>query len=220
MTRFQWYRKLTGTKSKSFPDWISKTDETRLQNIPWVLLDEKDRPFYVTEKMDGQSATYWVKSKLFGWEFGICSRTVRKHALDGSNWSRAAKDLKIKEKLLKVGKNIAIQGELCGPGIQKNKYSFDGYRLFIFNVFDIDAKRWYNVDELEWFCNLYGFNCVPVLTKSFQLLNTVNKMGNYSDGKSVYGDTLREGLVFRSNDSGKPLSFKMVSPKFLLKYGE
>jgi hypothetical protein len=126
MTRFQWFRKFFHKKSKSFPEWISVTDEEKLNNYPWLLKD-KLNTYYISEKYDGQSSTYWYKQKkLFGLfskdEFGICSRTVRKFELDGSNWSRYAKENNLKERLKEVskrfGNDICIQGELCGPGIR------------------------------------------------------------------------------------------------------
>ena len=40
----------------------------------------------------------------------------------------------------------------------------------------------------------------------------------YADGKSKLYDTLREGIVFRSENGTQ--SFKAVSPKFLMKYDE
>ena len=57
MMRFKWYRKFF-VKSKrrgGFPDWIAKTDETRIQNMMTLFETESKRgtPFSVTEKMDG-----------------------------------------------------------------------------------------------------------------------------------------------------------------------
>lgn len=47
---------------------------------------------------------------------------------------------------------------------------------------------------------------------------TVPEVLEYATGKSQLYDTLREGIVFRSED-GKQ-SFKAVSPEFLLKNNE
>jgi RNA ligase (TIGR02306 family) len=44
---------------KPFPQYIPKTDEPRLQNFPGVLEELKTTPFYITEKLDGCSATYF-----------------------------------------------------------------------------------------------------------------------------------------------------------------
>ena len=65
MMKYQWFRKLAfkllipRRRSKGWPSWVTKTDEERVQNMPWILQD-KD-PFICTEKIDGTSATYTLK---------------------------------------------------------------------------------------------------------------------------------------------------------------
>jgi len=223
MTRFEWYRKLTKTKSKSFPNWISKTDETRLQNMPWILEKMKDQSFILTEKLDGQSVTYWYKKQgWFGNEFGICSRTVRKFELDNSNWSVVARKLEVKNKLklaYSLYGDIAIQGEIIGPTIQGNKYKLTEMDLYVFNVFDIKNKRYFNINERLTFCGQFGFKHVPVLNFNFKLKDTIDEMVKYSTAKSVINDnTDREGIVIRTEDQS--ISFKVISPEWLLKHEE
>lgn len=67
-------------------------------------------------------------------------------------------------------------------------------------------------------CNQHGINFVPILVTDYVLPDTVNEVLEYAHGKSQLGDTLREGIVFRSKDGQK--SFKAVDPLFLLKYNE
>ena len=43
-------------------------------------------------------------------------------------------------------------------------------------------------------------------------------MVEYSKGKSTLSPILREGVVVRNYE--KPISFKIVNPDFLLKFGE
>lgn len=64
-------------KSKSFPDWITKTDETRLQNMPFVLEQYKNIPMIVTEKLDGTSTSFGLKKIKKKYDFAVCSRNVR-----------------------------------------------------------------------------------------------------------------------------------------------
>lgn len=225
MTRFQWFRKMFHIKSKSFPNWISQTDEEKLQNIPHVLKD-KNTVYYITEKIDYQSGTWWYKKeKVLGLfnkeEFGICSRSVRKFELDNSNWSQAARLFNIKQKLKDynklTGKNICIQGELGSIGCQGNKYGLTNFELFVFNVFDIDKKEYYTLDEMIAFCLGLGFAMVPILNSNFKLLDTVQEMVELSKGNSLLANIPREGIVVRSiNDHRK--SFKVINPEFLLKY--
>ncbi len=67
-------------------------------------------------------------------------------------------------------------------------------------------------------CEKQGLKFVPIIATDYVLPDTVNEVLEYAHGQSVIGDTLREGIVFRSSD-GK-LSFKAVDPLFLIKYDE
>jgi hypothetical protein len=212
MTRFAWYRKLFKKRSKSFPDWIAKTDEERIQNIPRILEKFHEYPCYVTEKVDGQSGTFWYKHKTFFPEFGICSREVRKFEIDGSNWSITAKTHNLKQILKKYPKDIAIQGEVCGPKIQGNKYKLKAFKLFVFNIYDIKEKRYFTIQEVIEFCKSVGLDTVPILDMNYRLPATVNEMLQYANAKSVLFDTLREGVVVRTHD--KSMSFKAINQEF------
>lgn len=67
--KFKWFRKTVykllapKKKPKNFPDWIVKTDETRLQNMPFVLDTYKDKPMVVTEKLDGTSTSFGLRKE-------------------------------------------------------------------------------------------------------------------------------------------------------------
>lgn len=79
LMRFKWFRKLVikRTTKDKFPDWIKKTDEERIQNKPRLFeqLKADKTPLSVTEKVDGTSATYFLrKAKKNKYEFGVCSR--------------------------------------------------------------------------------------------------------------------------------------------------
>jgi len=59
MMRYSWFRRLflSRKQKEEFPYWCTKSDETRLQNIPHVLEQFKDKEVYITEKLDYQSFT-------------------------------------------------------------------------------------------------------------------------------------------------------------------
>lgn len=62
MMRYAWYRKIFGGKTeKGWPSFISHTDEDRIQLFPNICEDESRTEFIVTEKLDGQSATFFLK---------------------------------------------------------------------------------------------------------------------------------------------------------------
>ena len=64
----------------------------------------------------------------------------------------------------------------------------------------------------------HGMKFVPIIDGAVKLPSTVEEVLQMADGQSALGNTLREGIVFRSQD-GK-LSFKAVSNRFLLHYNE
>lgn len=221
MMRFRWYRKLF-MKSKrkgGFPEWIVKTDETRIQNLTTLFEQERDKGtlFSVTEKVDGQSATYYLRriSKK-KYEFGVCSRNIRLDTPDDSSYWAVAKKYDI-EKALKrlIGDNntIVMQGEICGDRIQGNKYHINGYELFVFNLIYPDHKcTTHEIDEL---CAPLGFKTVPILEENKALPQTIAEMVEYSKGNSVVRkEQKREGVVVRNVRNN--ISFKVINPDFLL----
>lgn len=111
---------------------------------------------------------------------------------------------------------IALQGECIAPNVQGNKYKVTDADFYAFNLIYPTGR----LDSLmaKSICNQHGINFVPILATDYVLPDTVNEVLEYAHGKSKLGETLREGIVFRSKD-GKQ-SFKAVDPQFLLKYDE
>ncbi len=226
MSRFKWFRRVFLQKRKGgFPDWIVKTDEERIQNMPRVLINEAGRPFEVTEKLDGQSVTFFLKKnkqKIFGeqYDFGVCSRNNRLAKPDNSSWWTIARELKIEKALRNlIGEEeyIVLQGEILGSNIQGNKYKVSKYQFFAFNLI-YSAGRMSLLDMYENL-NPHNISCVPMLDKKYFLPDSIDEMVQYSVGKSqLRPDVWREGIVVRDYDKG--ISFKVINPEFLLKNNE
>jgi len=217
-----------GVKTKNFPVWLKKTDEERIQNIPNVFKQWNGQLCYYSEKLEGQNSNYAIYKpkkfidRLFAGEFYVCSREVHKVTESNNNWWQVARKYDIENKLRKYGDNIAIQGEIVGPGIQGNIYDFDELKYFVYNVWDIDKQRYFNFHEKMDFCNLFGFETVPILGEFIMTEDmTVKSMLDKAHGKTVISENscLREGIVIRQiKDDSK--SFKAVDPIYLLKGGE
>jgi RNA ligase (TIGR02306 family) len=206
---------LSGTAKGNFPSFISKTDEERVQNLKKKYSQWKDGNynFYITEKLDGSSATFYLKDG----EFGVCSRNLELTETDGSTFWTVARDLKIEEKLRGMGRNLALQGELIGEGIQKNRYRIKGHTVRFFNVFDIDKFEKVGFIEFSDIMSELELQTVPILdTPGVSLPDTVEDMIAFAEAKTVMNsDAEREGVVVRSLDN--KISFKAISNKFLLK---
>jgi RNA ligase (TIGR02306 family) len=210
-----------------FPGFLPKTDETRVQVLESVLERNRGRTFYVTEKLDGTSFTAFLREG----QFGICSRNLWMDEADESNvLVRVAKGLKLEEKLRaardRLGFDSAIQAEVIGPGIQKNKYGLPAVTLRVFNVLNVDAYRLLDHEGMLAFLDETGLESVPQLGP-LQLNHTVDELVAFSEGSSVLNPKVqREGVVLRplaeeyDEEIGGRLSFKVINPKFLLKYDE
>jgi hypothetical protein len=226
LSRYPWYRKLFFKPKKSkFPAFIKKTDEDRIQLMPWICEKEKETTFSVTEKVDGQSGTYFLvkNPKRFAFSktrytFGVCSRNFHLTKQDNSSYWTIARQYNIENVLRKLIENkqyIILQGEIIGTGIQGNKYKIDGYDFYAFNL--IDSSGTSNSVTAKEILSGYGIKFVPILDTNFKLKPSIPEMVEYAKGRSTLVDGLREGVVIRSYEKG--ISFKVINPEFLLKNG-
>lgn len=208
---------LAGLVRGNFPTAIPKTDQERCQNLVKEIhaAIEAGLTFEVTEKLEGSSMTCY----LIDGEFGVCSRNLDlKRDENNSFWATAIRDhieTKMRDNAFEGG--FAIQGELIGPGIQGNIYKLARTEFFVFDVYDIKRGEYLKPDERRALIGTMGMRHAPVLSTE-RTLAPVAMMLDWADGKSVLGDTLREGIVFKQVDGG--MSLKAISNKYLLKGGE
>jgi RNA ligase (TIGR02306 family) len=203
---------LAGKVKGLFPSFLRKTDEERIQNLSGELEGWKDTKFYVTEKLDGSSATFYYKDGVFG----VCSRNLELLETEENTFWKFARQVDLENKMREFDINISLQGELIGEGIQGNPYKIKGQTVRFFNLFDIDLQEYHTLSMFETVVkNQFGLETVPVLERYFQLPETVEDILKYADGKSKLNDNFdREGVVIRSLD--RKISFKAISNKFLL----
>lgn len=211
-----------------WPAWVKKTDEERVQNMPWIL-QNKD-PWIATEKIDGSSTTFTIKRGKWPRknEFYICSRNVCFDKPDKTCFYDTNIYIEMAEKyhiehvltemltLFPAAEWITIQGETYGVGVQKRDYHLKGHDFMAFNLITSDKGRFNTLKMRELLEDYYRIPCVPIVDSKFILPDTVEELLEYAtDASQVDGD-MREGIVFRSEDGSK--SFKAVSNEFLLKY--
>ncbi len=206
---------LVGKAKGLFPHFLHKTDEERVQNLAnefGVLhLFHPNKTYYVTEKLDGSSATFYFRNG----EFGVCSRNLELLETPDNTFWKVARDLKIEEKLGTLVDNICIQGELIGEGIQGNPYKLKGQTIRFFNAYNIDTRTYLSLDKFKNLMSQLDLEMVPVLSQDFKFSSTIDELLKYADGKSQLNPEFdREGVVIRSHD--RTISFKVISNKFLL----
>ena len=215
-------------KKGGWPEWVTKTDEERCQNMPW-LFPGGDEEFTVTEKIDGTSTTFAIYGHGRKQKFYVCSRNVvqdtpkKENWYDGNVYWEMAEKYNIKEKLTSLmNKNIEyiiLQGETYGAGIQKRDYSMKDHDFAAFNLiikFKNQEPVRYDAAVMERLLTQLGIPSVPIVDLKFKIPETCDDLLNIATGPSAIDRGMREGIVIRSKDGQR--SFKAVSNEFLLKY--
>ena len=204
---------LSGKIKGNYPtNIIPKTDQERVQNI----FEDIDRTtdYETTIKLDGASCTMMF---LDG-ELRVCSRNLELKTDDLDNsFVQKAKEL---EPILRKAENFVFQGELYGPGIQGNKEKVNKLSFAVFDVFRVENGYGEQLlpKERRELCLSIGIEHVPVLEENYLVPETLEEILLYAEGPSLNYDN-REGVVFKPNQKGVE-SFKAISNRFLLKFGE
>ena len=218
---------LAGTVKGNFPAFLHKTDEIRLQSAPEVLDEAISMGLILvgTLKMDGTSFTSYRRDA----DFGVCSRNLDlKETEDNTHW-KLARELKLEEILRSEPRNLAIQGELVGPGIQGNRLGLSSPELHLFNLFDIDTGKYLGFEDLREFGKRHGLNVVKVVGHNdFGTggVTTVARMLEVASALNYDNGTPAEGIVWRpmcetySRCLKGRMSFKTISNRYLEKYKE
>lgn len=209
-----------GTVAGPFPARVPKTDEIRLQSALGVLDELRGHDFVITTKLDGTSTTYFVDE---GGELVVCSRNWALAKTESAQW-KIAERYRLAEV---IPREVAVQGELVGPGIQKNRLGLTQVEWFVFGAYDVRAARHLDPIELRAFCDERGLRTVPyeqvvegdeARTFEHSLERWLGLAGGFYEGTS----NRKEGVVVRplrgrrSETLGGRLSFKVISNDFLL----
>lgn len=217
----------TSDKKTGWPAWVARTDEERVENMPWIF-DNKS-PFVATEKIDGTSTTFTMKRGKFGKnDFYVCSRNVvfdkpdKNCFYDTNVYIEMAEKYDIEKILESILTDdptldwVTLQGETYGAGIQKRDYGLKEHRFAGFNFITSKEGRWDSVRAAK-FMTQYNIPWVPILDENYILPDTIEELRafSHSEGSRIDG-VIKEGIVFRSQDGS--MSFKCVDPEFLMKY--
>ncbi|MCH8618213.1 RNA ligase family protein [Undibacterium sp. TS12] len=212
---------LSGEIEAAFPSFIRKTDQERIQNMPELLTSNVNEEFEVTVKLDGSSMTIFHNDGVCG----ICTRNWWiKETASNSLWRVAAKN-KLLTTLEAYGRNLALQGEIIGEGIQGNPEKLRGQEFYLFDVYDIEQGQYLGqqaraqvIEDLRTLgAELSGVPCLGTMTLAL-FEQDVAKILDFAEGPSLNPITSREGLVFKRLDGG--VSFKVISNSYLLKHGD
>lgn len=223
---------LRGEIKGNFPAHTPRTDQERIQNLDRQLWDlYKDIPFEVTMKLDGTSCTFYYNNG----DTGVCSRNLDLKKPEEGNtnvpvyWDMAT-NLDILERLKKYGKNISVQGEIVGLGIQGNPEGLTYKKFFCFDVYLQDEKRHaLPIERYQILKDLNSINNntdvepriidhVPVIEPQFHAFRyRFDDLLKMASGPSIVSK-IREGIVFKSEKlvDGQVFSFKVINNDYLL----
>ena len=208
------------TLSVPFPvDIIPITDEDNLKSNYLVIQELVNKHLYISLKIDGSSMTILrINDK-----FSVCSRRLVLNK--GAVMYQYADSQGIKSKLDQIGKNVAIQGEFCGPKINCNQLGLKDYKYYVFTIKDLVTNKYFSLDQIKNFCEQANLEHVPILQylePSDSLdINYFQQFANIQEYTHPNGKRVpAEGIVIRPLDPtfshilGKPLSVKMTNQNY------
>ncbi len=205
-----------------FPGYVPQTDEMRVQSAPGALDELRGRPYTMTEKVDGQSATFLIDR--YDGTLHCCSRTRSVQDGPASKLWIIARKYGL-EAILRDRQGFAIQGEVYGPSIQSNKLRVDWATLAVFDIYDFTQGQYWDADRVQEFCARHALPHVQEIERGPEFAYDLPALLARAEGKYESGEE-REGLVVRpltethSMALNGRLSFKAISNRFLLKGAE
>lgn len=209
-----------------FPEYVPKTDATRLQHSPEQFFQNiADKEVVITRKEDGCSCT----CIMFKGNFKLCSRNFVCDAESGDSASQAhyfeaVEKTDLRRKLESLpGRNIAIQGEIVGPKVSCNRLKLMEREFVVFDVFDIDTQQYLLYEELCALCAELQLKQVPLVYKgsSNDLSLDVDYFLQLADKQEYQKGVTAEGIVVKTNDTASNAArtvFKVIANKYLLKH--
>ncbi len=203
-------------------DWqfaAPKTDEQRIQSLPAMIDELTGKPYVISVKYDGTSMSVGYTADA---EFKICGRNYSIAPGDNAFWT-AFRDSNV-NKFLDNHPRWIVQGELVGPGIQKNPLELKRPEFHVFGVVDQDERKPVPYDLYRDEIDDLSIKHVYVLEEgvdfqySMQALLEMAAAGYYRNTKNRI-----EGIVVRpaaetiySDVLGSWLSFKVINDEMLL----
>lgn len=196
------------------------------------ISDEK----YKIEKLDDNVLVYNEETQSmevseilpypFNYELGtviVCSRNlVLKHDPTVGFW-KAIDNTQIHESLKKYceeyDRQLAIQAELVGPGVNGNWDKHTEYQFYAFHIWDIDKQEYIEDEEFQEMCTAMQLQQAPQFPVAavFQKYKTLKEFLEASDIPSV-NNPIAEGIVYKSTKKidGQQIMFKVINNKYLL----
>ena len=213
-----------GTMIGTLPYDIPHTDETRVQAEPRLINEFAGLDYYISTKMDGSSHSVGIDEN----GFHVTGHNYEYKDDGNSPFYELIKSIGLQEKMEAFVANhnlsvFTIQGELCAPGIQKNRLKLSKPAWYVFTIRE-NGKR-VGLKRMLEICEILGLESVPIEEVGTDLpakYPTVEALLERADGNYPKGGK-KEGIVIRPTEPvyceliSAALSMKVVSNKYLLK---
>jgi RNA ligase (TIGR02306 family) len=213
-----------GTVVGTLPYDIPHTDETRVQEDPELIQAFAGLEYYISTKMDGSSHSVGIDENGFhvsghNYEYKDDGSSDFFNLVNAREYKAKMEAFMTKENLT----TLTIQGELCAPGIQKNRLRLTKPEWYVFTIRE-NGKR-VGLNRMLEICGALGMEHVPVEEIGMDLPSkypTVESLLERADGEYPNGGK-KEGIVIRPTEPmfcpliSASLSMKVVSNKYLLK---
>ena len=209
---------------------VPHTDETRIQAKPELLEAFRGMPYYITTKMDGSSHSCAITADG---AFHVTGHNYE-YMDDGEcAMYELAKKLGVEESMRRYMSekgitSMVLQGELCAPGIQKNRLQLKEPHWYVFTVIE-DGKR-VGYRETYDVCDAMSIEMVPIEELGEDLPSVYKDeealLGRAGENRCKTYPGTPEGIVIRPTEPvyceaiGGPLSMKVINNKYLLKSKE
>lgn len=196
---------IAGDIKGNFPSFIPKTDEENFQRVRDLQEVMADSDWVATVKYDGTSCTAWVDDDG---EMHVCSRNLELKEFTASGAGNVYWQAARKYDLHRLPPNMAIQFEVCGPGIQGNPCGYSELEISVFTLYEIKHHRRAHYGALVGLCQGLELPLAAVVAAGrgaidADAIRMVSDSARYENGMQA------EGVVFRSINSD--WSFKAIS---------
>ena len=208
---------------------VPKTDETNVQSS--VLRDSKEqmkdtrskvnileaivgRRLAITTKLDGTSMTVTSTGLVCGRNYAW-----NKEDIEGKVYWEMENKYEVIKKISDT--SLSIQGEICGPKIQKNRLKLTENHWFVFNIFNSLTNEYLpHVEVIEW-CDKLQLETVPCIAANIEYkewpYKTLESLLQLADTTVDWNASPAEGIVVKTVDnSGPRISFKVLSLMYLI----
>lgn len=193
---------LAGKAIGYLPGFLRMTDEQNIRSCPEILTELKGLPYYMSVKADGSSGTFFIK----GGDIGVCSRKIQL-AEDENNgfWKIARKYDMFNAIRTDFIDDIAVQGEVVGPGIQDNHLGLKELEIRVFNIVDLKVREYRPLSILKDWARKYDIPMVTIIEEGdafgyelHELISVANAL-IYPTGKPAEGMVIRPINYIRTN---------------------